>query len=182
MIHFFSSRSSSSWGRKTARWRFFMSSITPLCPSPGGLVSVFHQVTLPFDIFHPSDVLPMYLVTHHCTFFFSSLISPLLGGMGTFHALLNCVVHVIMYTYYGLTAMGPKYQKYLWWKKHLTSVQLVCDPYLCRKKELLNSDSLSWGFFFFSFVCRSSLSWWPATSPNISSWRTAPTSSPSLFT
>uniref|UniRef100_A0AAX7UPI1 Elongation of very long chain fatty acids protein n=1 Tax=Astatotilapia calliptera TaxID=8154 RepID=A0AAX7UPI1_ASTCA len=47
------------------------------------------------------------------------------GGLGTFHALLNCVVHVIMYTYYGLTAMGPKYQKYLWWKKYLTTIQLI---------------------------------------------------------
>lgn len=46
--------------------------------------------------------------------------------MGTFHALLNCVVHVIMYTYYGLTAMGPSYQKFLWWKKYLTTIQLVC--------------------------------------------------------
>lgn len=51
---------------------------------------------------------------------------PVTGGLGTFHALLNCVVHVIMYTYYGLTAMGPKYQKYLWWKKYLTTIQLVC--------------------------------------------------------
>lgn len=48
------------------------------------------------------------------------------GGQGTFHALLNCVVHVIMYTYYGLTALGPNYQKYLWWKKYLTTIQLVC--------------------------------------------------------
>lgn len=48
------------------------------------------------------------------------------GGMGTFHALLNCIVHVIMYSYYGLTALGPNYQKYLWWKKYLTTIQLVC--------------------------------------------------------
>ncbi|XP_030049020.1 very long chain fatty acid elongase 7 [Microcaecilia unicolor] len=47
------------------------------------------------------------------------------GGLGTFHALINCVVHMIMYTYYGLSALGPAYQKYLWWKKHLTSVQLI---------------------------------------------------------
>uniref|UniRef100_A0A1A7WF25 Elongation of very long chain fatty acids protein 7 n=1 Tax=Iconisemion striatum TaxID=60296 RepID=A0A1A7WF25_9TELE len=47
------------------------------------------------------------------------------GGMGTFHALLNCFVHVVMYTYYGLTAMGPNYQKYLWWKKYLTTIQLI---------------------------------------------------------
>ncbi|XP_058492769.1 elongation of very long chain fatty acids protein 7a isoform X2 [Solea solea] len=47
------------------------------------------------------------------------------GGMGTFHAMLNCVVHVFMYSYYGLTAMGPSYQKYLWWKKYLTTIQLI---------------------------------------------------------
>ncbi|KAJ8395623.1 hypothetical protein AAFF_G00031040 [Aldrovandia affinis] len=47
------------------------------------------------------------------------------GGMGTFHALLNCIVHVIMYSYYGLSALGPAYQKYLWWKKYMTTVQLV---------------------------------------------------------
>ncbi|CAL8249283.1 unnamed protein product [Merluccius merluccius] len=47
------------------------------------------------------------------------------GGMGTFHAMLNSVVHVIMYTYYGLTALGPSYQKFLWWKKYLTTVQLI---------------------------------------------------------
>uniref|UniRef100_A0A8C5MN51 Elongation of very long chain fatty acids protein n=1 Tax=Leptobrachium leishanense TaxID=445787 RepID=A0A8C5MN51_9ANUR len=47
------------------------------------------------------------------------------GGLGTFHALVNCMVHVIMYTYYGLSAMGPVYQKYLWWKKYMTSIQLT---------------------------------------------------------
>ncbi|KAJ7988177.1 hypothetical protein DPEC_G00320900 [Dallia pectoralis] len=47
------------------------------------------------------------------------------GGMGTFHALLNCCVHVIMYTYYAMCAMGPAYQKYLWWKKYMTSIQLI---------------------------------------------------------
>ena len=30
-----------------------------------------------------------------------------------------------MYMYYMVSAMGPEYQKYLWWKKHLTTVQLV---------------------------------------------------------
>jgi elongation of very long chain fatty acids protein 7 len=35
------------------------------------------------------------------------------------------MVHVIMYLYYMLAAMGPEYQKYLWWKKHLTTIQLV---------------------------------------------------------
>ncbi|XP_074056075.1 very long chain fatty acid elongase 7 [Macrotis lagotis] len=47
------------------------------------------------------------------------------GGLGTFHAMLNTAVHVVMYTYYGLCALGPAYQKYLWWKKYLTTLQLV---------------------------------------------------------
>ena len=47
------------------------------------------------------------------------------GGHGTLGNLINNGVHVVMYLYYMLAAMGPEYQKYLWWKKHLTSVQLV---------------------------------------------------------
>ncbi len=42
-----------------------------------------------------------------------------------FLAMLNSFVHVIMYSYYGLSAMGPAVQKYLWWKKYLTQLQLV---------------------------------------------------------
>ncbi|XP_050520227.1 elongation of very long chain fatty acids protein AAEL008004-like isoform X2 [Daktulosphaira vitifoliae] len=38
---------------------------------------------------------------------------------------LNLIVHVVMYTYYFLAAMGPQIQKYLWWKVYLTRLQLV---------------------------------------------------------
>ncbi|XP_033838164.1 elongation of very long chain fatty acids protein 1a [Periophthalmus magnuspinnatus] len=47
------------------------------------------------------------------------------GGMGSFHAMVNSAVHVIMYFYYGLSAAGPRFQKYLWWKKHMTAIQLI---------------------------------------------------------
>jgi len=30
-----------------------------------------------------------------------------------------------MYFYYIVAAMGPKYQKYLWWKKYLTTLQMI---------------------------------------------------------
>ena len=43
--------------------------------------------------------------------------------------MLNSFVHVIMYSYYGLSAMGPAVQKYLWWKKYLTQLQLVNKSY-----------------------------------------------------
>ena len=44
--------------------------------------------------------------------------------MGSFHAMVNSVVHVIMYFYYGLSASGPRFQKFLWWKKYMTAIQL----------------------------------------------------------
>jgi elongation of very long chain fatty acids protein 7 len=47
------------------------------------------------------------------------------GGHGTFFGMLNSFVHVVMYTYYMLAAVGPQMQKYLWWKKYLTMLQLV---------------------------------------------------------
>lgn len=47
------------------------------------------------------------------------------GGHSTFFAFLNSFVHVLMYLYYGLAAFGPKMQKYLFWKKYMTLVQMV---------------------------------------------------------
>jgi hypothetical protein len=46
------------------------------------------------------------------------------GGHESFGALFNSFIHVVMYTYYGLAAMGPSIQPYLWWKKYLTKLQV----------------------------------------------------------
>ncbi|XP_052566426.1 elongation of very long chain fatty acids protein 7-like isoform X1 [Culex pipiens pallens] len=47
------------------------------------------------------------------------------GGNATFPNIINNFVHVLMYFYYMLSAMGPRYQKYLWWKKYMTEVQII---------------------------------------------------------
>ncbi|KYN23397.1 hypothetical protein ALC57_04271 [Trachymyrmex cornetzi] len=47
------------------------------------------------------------------------------GGHPTLLGVINSFVHVFMYTYYMLTAFGPHMQKYLWWKKYLTILQIV---------------------------------------------------------
>ncbi|XP_066261018.1 very long chain fatty acid elongase AAEL008004-like [Euwallacea similis] len=47
------------------------------------------------------------------------------GGHSTFFGLLNTFVHIVMYFYYFLTALGPQVQKYLWWKKYLTTFQMI---------------------------------------------------------
>jgi len=47
------------------------------------------------------------------------------GGVSYFGPLLNCFIHTLMYAYYMLSAFGPHMQKYLWWKKYLTRMQMV---------------------------------------------------------
>jgi len=47
------------------------------------------------------------------------------GGFGTMHAMINSFIHFVMYMYYGVAAMGPQYQKYLWWKKYMTVMQMT---------------------------------------------------------
>lgn len=42
-----------------------------------------------------------------------------------FIGFFNSLVHVFMYTYYGLAALGPHVAKYLTWKKYMTSFQLL---------------------------------------------------------
>ncbi|KAK5644305.1 hypothetical protein RI129_005775 [Pyrocoelia pectoralis] len=64
-------------------------------------------------------------IYHHSSMVFNwylgVLYSP--GGQATLSVILNSFVHVIMYTYYLLSALGV--QKYLWWKKYLTQLQLL---------------------------------------------------------
>lgn len=38
--------------------------------------------------------------------------------------LCNTLIHVIMYSYYALSAV-PSLRSYLWWKKYLTQIQLT---------------------------------------------------------
>uniref|UniRef100_W5NKC3 Elongation of very long chain fatty acids protein 4 n=1 Tax=Lepisosteus oculatus TaxID=7918 RepID=W5NKC3_LEPOC len=66
-------------------------------------------------------------VYHHCTMFTLWWIGIkwVAGGQSFFGAHMNAFIHVIMYLYYGLAACGPKIQKYLWWKKYLTIIQMI---------------------------------------------------------
>ncbi|XP_022333795.2 very long chain fatty acid elongase AAEL008004-like [Crassostrea virginica] len=47
------------------------------------------------------------------------------GGESYLVVSLNSFIHIIMYTYYLLAAFGPSMQKYLWWKKYMTKLQLM---------------------------------------------------------
>ena len=47
------------------------------------------------------------------------------GGHATFFGLCNTFVHFFMYFYYMMAALGPEYQKYIWWKRHMTNLQMI---------------------------------------------------------
>lgn len=66
-------------------------------------------------------------VYHHATMFpiWWMGVKWVAGGQSFFGAMINSFIHVIMYTYYGIAALGPQYQKYLWWKRYLTIIQLT---------------------------------------------------------
>lgn len=48
-----------------------------------------------------------------------------LGEKAAYGAILNSGVHIAMYGYYFLAALGPYMQKYLWWKVYVTRLQIV---------------------------------------------------------
>ncbi|XKL62135.1 hypothetical protein PGB90_001968 [Kerria lacca] len=47
------------------------------------------------------------------------------GEQGAVVGWINAVVHTIMYSYYFLSALGPEMQKYLWWKRYITKLQMI---------------------------------------------------------
>jgi len=47
------------------------------------------------------------------------------NGHGTLACMLNSLVHVVMYTYYGLACCGDRVKPFLWWKKYITQMQLI---------------------------------------------------------
>lgn len=42
-----------------------------------------------------------------------------------FMPFINSFIHTVMYTYYALSSLGPQMKPFLWWKKYLTSMQII---------------------------------------------------------
>lgn len=69
-----------------------------------------------------------------CLHVFHHSMVPLIAFMGLklhpypnagFLPMSNVFVHTLMYAYYAMSCMGPEMSKYIWWKKHLTQLQLL---------------------------------------------------------
>ena len=65
-------------------------------------------------------------VTHHTLVpiivWFAGKFEP--TPMVVFAGYINLPIHMIMYSYYGLSTF-PKMRKFLWWKKYLTTIQII---------------------------------------------------------
>ncbi|RZB39095.1 elongation of very long chain fatty acids protein -like, partial [Asbolus verrucosus] len=96
-------------------WWYFLSKFTELIE------------TIFFIMRKKYDQVNILHVFHHGIMPFSGWIATKYypNGHGTFPGLLNTFVHIIMYSYYLLSAFGPEIQKFLWWKKYLTSLQMI---------------------------------------------------------
>ncbi|XP_050735192.1 elongation of very long chain fatty acids protein 4-like isoform X1 [Eriocheir sinensis] len=83
--------------------------------------------TLFFILRKKTNQLTFLHIYHHSTMFCLWWIGIkwVAGGSSFLAAMMNSFVHVVMYAYYGLSALGPSMQKYLWWKKHITCIQLI---------------------------------------------------------
>lgn len=96
-------------------WWYFFSKFVDL------LDTVFFIMRKKFN-----QVSPLHVI-HHSTLPWLSWWGPRFvgGGHAVFGPFLNSGVHTVMYFYYLCAAFGPEVQKYLWWKKYITTIQLV---------------------------------------------------------
>ncbi|XP_074977017.1 very long chain fatty acid elongase 7-like isoform X1 [Caretta caretta] len=102
--------------RQMARvcWWFFFSKVIEL------LDTVF------FILRKKPEQVTFLHVYHHGTMLFNwwAGVKYVPGGQAFFIGMLNSFVHIFMYLYYGLASLGPQMQRYLWWKRYLTILQL----------------------------------------------------------
>ncbi|XP_049603530.1 ELOVL fatty acid elongase 8a [Syngnathus scovelli] len=96
-------------------WLFYISKYIEFCD------------TMFFILRKKNSQLTFLHVYHHSTMILNCWVglkfTP--GGQSFFSGLVNSLIHVAMYFYYGLAAIGPSMSKYLWWKHYLTILQLL---------------------------------------------------------
>ncbi|KAG8337165.1 elongation of very long chain fatty acids protein AAEL008004-like [Homalodisca vitripennis] len=99
---------------REAAWFYFMSKIIEL------LDTIF------FVLRKKQSQVTFLHVYHHSNLAVSTwaYLKYVKGEQGILIGFLNSFVHVVMYGYYLLASLGPSVQKYLWWKKYITKLQL----------------------------------------------------------
>lgn len=75
--------------------------------------------------FHQASFLHIYHHTIVCALYWVCLRYKLVGYYIILTGSINCSIHVLLYLYYALSAFGPEVRRYLWWKSHLTKLQII---------------------------------------------------------
>ncbi|XP_065225533.1 very long chain fatty acid elongase AAEL008004-like [Planococcus citri] len=104
-------------GREQARavWVYFMTKLLDL------LDTVFFVLRK-----KQSQVTFLHVYHHTLVFTFGWFVTKYYpGGHIAFFGTVNAFVHMIMYTYYLITALHLLSNKSLWWKKYITQLQLI---------------------------------------------------------
>ncbi|XP_055382331.1 elongation of very long chain fatty acids protein 4-like [Condylostylus longicornis] len=96
-------------------WWFYISKIIEFCDTFFFILRKKDKQLSFLHIFHHSTMFPIWWIGTKWV--------P--TGSSFFPAMENSFVHVIMYLYYALAAFGKRFEKYLWWKKYLTLLQLI---------------------------------------------------------
>ncbi|XP_077487889.1 very long chain fatty acid elongase AAEL008004-like isoform X2 [Amblyomma americanum] len=83
--------------------------------------------TVFFVLRKKADHISFLHVLHHTLALITVWMDVNLGIMGqvALFPLLNCSVHVVMYTYYALSALPPSMRPTLWWKRYVTVFQIA---------------------------------------------------------
>ncbi|ELU06920.1 hypothetical protein CAPTEDRAFT_218353 [Capitella teleta] len=98
-----------------ANYLFFLSKVIELADTVIFILrKKNNQVTFLHVYHHSGMVLNWYLAAKYSAV-----------GQSFFVGMLNSFIHTLMYTYYGLAGLGPHMQRYLWWKRYMTRLQLI---------------------------------------------------------
>ncbi|GAB6021147.1 hypothetical protein CHUAL_003778 [Chamberlinius hualienensis] len=63
---------------------------------------------------------------HSVTFLFGWIITRWIPTDASYMSgMFNAAVHIFIYGYYSLAALGPNVQRYLWWKKYITMLEMI---------------------------------------------------------
>lgn len=98
-----------------AAWYYYISKIVDLLDTVFFVLRKKHSHISFLHLYHHTAM--VYMCWGYLRYF--------KGEQGVFQGVLNALVHVVMYSYYFLSALGPGVQKYLWWKRYITKFQLI---------------------------------------------------------
>lgn len=98
-----------------ALWWFYFSKVVEMIDTLFFIVRKKNNQVSFLHVYHHASMFPLWWIG----------VKWVAGGQSFFGAMVNSFIHVVMYSYYGLSALGPHMQKYLWWKRYLTMMQLV---------------------------------------------------------